>query len=216
LGLGVTLAIVVGAFSAYSVFFLHLIKVPTGAMQNTILPGDRIAATRMVREIKRGDIIIFKFPGDTRVQYISRVIGLPGGQIEFRDRKVYIDGNELPEKRVMVETPSSTLRDGKPLKEVSTEGEGSYRVFYEIEDDKSARDEVPPVPFGGGTAYRVPDRHYFVLGDNRDNSEDSRYWGTVARELITGKALFIYFSEEQNAFGEQGGIRWRRMFSRLK
>jgi signal peptidase I len=214
LGLAVTLAIVVAAFTAYSVFFLHLIKVPTGAMQNTILPGDRIAATRMVGEIKRGDIIIFKFPVDTRVQYVKRVIGLPGEQIEFRDRKVYIDGNELPEKRVSVKPQLAD--ESKPLKEISTEGEGSYRVFYQREDDDLTTDAVPPVPFGGGSPYQIPDRHYFVLGDNRDNSEDSRYWGTVPRDLVTGKAVFIYFSEEQNGFGEQGGIRWRRMFSRLK
>jgi len=214
LGLIIVLAIVVAAVSIYSILFLHFVKVPTGAMKNTILPGDRIAINKTLADIKRGDIITFKYPPDTSIQYIKRVIGLPGEQIEFRSRKVYIDGNELNEKRVWVKAQAAD--DAGPLKEVSTEGEGSYQVFYVREDDKSTGDEEPPVSFGGTAPYRIPDKHYFVLGDNRDNSEDSRYWGTVPRELITGKALFIYLSEERSGAGGQGGIRWRRMFSRVR
>jgi signal peptidase I len=202
----------------YSIFFLHFVSVPTAAMQNTILPGDRIAINRAVSEIKRGDIITFKYPGDATVQYIMRVIGLPGESIELRGDKVYIDDNELPEHRFLVEPPPS-LPDGKPLKEISSDGDGPYRVYYIREGDESRTDGNLGERFGRGAPYRIPERHYFVLGDNRDNSEDSRFWGTVPRDLITGKALAIYFSVEHRPFAEGGEgdtIRWRRIFTRVK
>jgi signal peptidase I len=218
LALMVPVVLAATAVIIYSIFFLHFVSVPTGAMQNTILPGDRVVTTRLVGEIKRGDVIIFKYPLDTSTQYIKRVIGLPGESIELRGSKVYIDGNELPEHRFLVEPPPR-LPDGKPLKEISSEGEGPYNVFYTRKDTEGETEPDLSMQYGSGSAYRIPERHYFVMGDNRDNSEDSRYWGTVARDLITGKALAIYFSVEHNIFAEgrdSDTIRWRRMFTRVK
>src|SRR5262245_10242938 len=102
LGLGALVAVVVAAVLIYAVLFLHFVVVPAGSMQNTIQPGDRIVTNRLVGEIKRGDIIIFGYPGNRTVQYMQRVVGLPGEDIEFRGNRVFIDGNELPERRVLV------------------------------------------------------------------------------------------------------------------
>jgi signal peptidase I len=198
----------------YSIFFLQFIRVPTEGMQNTILAGDRVVTTRLVGEIKRGDIVTFKYPGDTTVQYIKRVIGLPGESVEVRGYKVYIDGNELPEQRVWVNSTSPS--SGRPLKEISSEGEGSYQVYYARESDAERSLGSDSKRYGRGAPYRIPERHYYVLGDNRDNSEDSRFWGTVPRDLITGKAMIVYFSAEHDEAQDGGTIRWRRIFTRVK
>lgn len=205
------------AVPAYYFLFIQLVRVPTGSMANTIVPGDQmVVRKRAFGEIKRGDIIIFEFPKDPSVKYVSRVVGLPGEAIEIRDKVVYIDGNELPEERVTV-TPGYGGRFSA-LEELSSEGHGPYRVFYfsrgpETESllpTRGTEDE-----FGTSGPFRIPGGQYFVLGDNRDNSEDSRFWGTVTREAIRGKPSMIYWSSRVDESGEEQP-RWERVFRKLK
>src|SRR5436853_7262079 len=90
---------------SYRVFFIKMVRVPTGAMANTIVPGDCLVVKRLFGEVKRGDIIIFRYPSQPTIQYVSRVVGLPGETIQVRDTLVYINDREIPENRVFVKTP---------------------------------------------------------------------------------------------------------------
>ncbi len=204
------LAVILFAVGFYIVFFIRLVKVPTGSMKNTILPGDRVAVNIVFRQIERGDIVIFKFPMDPSVQFIQRVIGLPGESIRLRDKRVYINGNELSERRVSVERVLPD--DPSPMKELSADGGGSYSVLYNKADpgDLDLSDDL--IPYGIKEPFQIPEGSYFVMGDNRDNSLDSRFWGVVPRDSITGKAFLIYWSEDPL----DKKTRWDRTFSRLR
>jgi signal peptidase I len=157
-------------------------KIPTGSMENNLLIGDHLLVNKFVfgpgasgiertllpmRDIRRGDIVVFKYPDEPDRDFIKRVIGLPGDTLELRNKKVFVNGQPLDEPYVhFLETPSNA-------EEVT-----SFDV----------RERYGPV--------KVPDAQYFVMGDNRDNSQDSRYWGFLPREFIKGKALMIYWSYE--------------------
>jgi len=184
-------------------FIVQAFKIPTGSMENNLLIGDHLlvnkfvfAPTRTALEdtllpidpIRRGDIIVFKYPEEPERDFIKRVIGLPGDTLELRQKRVYINGTRLDEPYVHYLIPPDEESGG---------GEFDVRVQY------------GPVT--------VPAAHYFMMGDNRDNSQDSRYWGFMPQEYIKGKALFVYFSfgEDSGLAGLVGGIRWTRIFHQI-
>jgi len=142
-------------------FIVQTFWIPSGSMEPTLQVGDRIMAYKLfygIDKVKRGDIIIFKFPLDPKKDFVKRAIGLPGDVVEIRDKKVYINGKKLIEPYVI---HSDRWNVGFP------------------------RDEYGPV--------KVPPDSLFVLGDNRDSSEDSRYWGYVPKENIIGEVFLIYW-----------------------
>jgi signal peptidase I len=158
-------------------------KIPTGSMENNLLIGDHLLVNKFifgptplalgravlpVRLIRRGDIVVFKYPDEPDRDFIKRVIGLPGETIELRNKKVFVNGRPFDESYVHFLTPPSN-----DYQEVT-----SYDV----------RERFGPVT--------VPADQYFVMGDNRDNSQDSRYWGFLPRGHVKGKALMIYWSYE--------------------
>jgi len=158
-------------------------KIPTGSMENNLLIGDHLLvnkfvfgptplaigrATLPVRPIRRGDIVVFKYPEEPDRDFIKRVIGLPGETVELRNKKVYINGKPIDEPYVHFLTPPSS--------------------DYQEVTSSDVRERYGPVT--------VPDDRYFVMGDNRDNSQDSRYWGYLPRSYVKGKALLIYWSYE--------------------
>jgi len=160
-------------------------KSPTGSMENNLRCGDHLLVNRFdlgpattglerallpVSAIDRREIIVFKYPEDPDRDFIKRVIGLPGETVEVREKKVYINGKALDEPYVHFLQPPAAASE---LHEVT-----SFDV----------RERYGPVT--------VPPNHYFVMGDNRDNSQDSRYWGFLPRENVKGKALLIYWSYE--------------------
>jgi signal peptidase I len=213
-------------------FILQAVTVPTGSMQNTILVGDYLLVNKFIfspggkslpflpqREIQRGDIIVFKYPGNRvrpemdasrrppikpyQLNYVKRVIGLPGETVEFRNNQVFINGELLPEHRVIgdADDDQSALEthefeDRKP--------EDKWDVYYEDKTMEWVRQgrNLPrnnyefAVP---GKTMVVPENNFFVMGDSRDNSEDSRYWGFVPRELVIGRAMFVYWSCDRGA-----------------
>lgn len=198
------------AFGFYINLFMRIIRVPTGAMSNTIVPGDRLVVHRSVGTINRGDIIVFQYPGDA-AYYVARVVGLPGETIQVQGKIVLVNGRALDEQRVLVE-PEATPYE--PLKEISSDGNGPYRVFYvrhAVENDEVGEDNGGE--FATGSPFRLPKDSYFVLGDNRDNSNDSRYRGAVPHNLIWGKPLFIYYSESESPSRE---FRADRMFKKVQ
>ena len=211
-------------------FILQAVTVPTGSMQNTILVGDYLLVNKFIftpgghelpflpqRAIERGDIIVFKYPGNKvhpendssrklvpyQINYVKRVIGLPGETIEFRDNQVFINGQLLPEHRLIGDADDNISALAVSEFEERRDGE-NYNVYY----SKDTMDAVKAgqklsrrgYEFGVvGKTMKVPDNQFFVMGDSRDNSEDSRYWGFVPRELIIGRAMFVYWSCDRGA-----------------
>jgi signal peptidase I len=166
-------------------FVVQAFKIPTGSMEENLLIGDHLLVNKFVMgptatnlertllpsgTIKRGDIVVFKYPVEPDRDFIKRVIGLPGESIEVKEKKVYINGQKLDEPYVHFLQPPTTDAE-----------------FQEV-TSFDVRERYGPVT--------VPPNQYFVMGDNRDNSQDSRYWGFLPREYVKGKALLIYWSYE--------------------
>jgi signal peptidase I len=155
-------------------------NIPSGSMEDTLMTGDFILGNKFIygakipllpvhlpaiEDPKPGDIVIFKFPRNPEVNYIKRCIAGPGQTVEIKNKLVYVDG-------VLVHDPADSKHtDSRVKPENSLEG---------------VRDNFGPVI--------VPDGHYFMLGDNRDNSYDSRFWGFVPRSYIMGEAMVVHFS----------------------
>ena len=166
-------------------FIVQAFKIPTGSMENNLLIGDHLLVNKFVfgpsetglerallpmGTVKRLDVVVFKYPEEPERDFIKRVIGLPGETVELRAKKVYINGRALEEPYVhFLEEP----RHNAELSEVTS---------------SDVRENYGPVT--------VPPNQYFMMGDNRDNSADSRYWGFMPRDYVKGKALLIYWSYE--------------------
>ena len=166
-------------------FVAQAYNIPSGSMKPTLLVGDFILVNKLVYRVsepQRGDIVVFKYPIDPNIDFIKRIIALPGEEVEVRNNQVFINGKPLP----LIEVGRGEESGVRKViyEEVLPEGKKHKVQFYE-DFPFSKRDFGPVV---------VPPNHYFVMGDNRDNSEDSRYWGFVPRENIVGKAFVIYFS----------------------
>ncbi len=205
-------------------FVVQAFKIPTGSMEENLLIGDHLLVNKFVfgptanglerallpvKAIRRGDVIVFKYPEEPDRDFIKRVVGLPGETLELREKKVYINGQPLNEPYVHFLQPPSASPE---LAETT-----SFDV----------RERYGPVT--------VPAGQYFVMGDNRDNSQDSRYWGFLPRDYVKGKALVIYWSyradradyEEDGAGAALRGMgsvfvhfftrtRWDRMFHQIR
>lgn len=211
-------------------FILQAVTVPTGSMQNTILIGDYLIVNKFIfnpggnplpllpmRDIERGDIIVFKYPGNAanpesdrrngytkyQLNYVKRVIGLPGETVEFRDNQVYINGQPLPEHRIIGDSDDNvsalTTKEFEPR-----EPDDKWSVYYH-EDTMSAVQSGRKLPSRGynfavqGKPMVVPPNSFFAMGDARDDSDDGRGWGFVPRELIIGRAMFVYWSCDRSA-----------------
>ncbi len=168
--------------------------IPTGSMEDTLLIGDHLLVDKLAyapegplsrfilpyQPIRRGDIIVFRYPVDVTQAYVKRVVGVPGDRIRIEDKEVYHNGVKITEPYVYHKTDYiDSYRDNFP-------GEPNARIEEPAQEmlEKSV----------SGSEVVVPPGCYFVMGDNRDSSFDSRYWGFVPRENIMGKPLIIYWS----------------------
>jgi signal peptidase I len=202
-------------------FIVQAVKVPTGSMQNTITIGDHLLVNKFIfapgestlllpqREIKRGDIIVFKYPGnrydprrderpDNRpivTNYVKRVIGLPGDRIRMDGKNVIVNGKALPEHQIEA-IDNNDKGPLKIIKDPPRKPGDLYDVYYSPD---FVEEDYPIFKFeGDGREVVIPDGKYFVMGDNRNNSEDSRYWGFVPRELVIGRAMFVYWAYDES------------------
>ena len=230
-------------------FIVQAVKVPTGSMQNTITIGDHLLVNKFIfapgesapilpqREILRGDIIVFKYPGNIYdpssdyerpdnkpivTNYVKRVIGLPGDTLRLEGRTVFVNGQPLPEHQI--EAIDHNRKDPLEIRNAPPRKSGeTYDVYYSpdfVDDDypifhheKNGKEDEIVVPAG----------KYFVMGDNRNNSQDSRYWGFVPREYVIGRAMFVYWSYDESASQEGNPIilffkntRWSRTGTLVK
>jgi signal peptidase I len=179
-------------------FVFQAFKIPTGSMKPNLLVGDHLIVNKFIfaptasplerallpmRPIRRGDIIVFKFPEEPERDFIKRVIGLPGETLELKNETVLINGQPLTE-------------------------EYAHYLFPPAVDDDIRRKYGPVT---------VPAGHFFMMGDNRDDSQDGRFWGFLPQSYVKGRALFIYWSFDVPDDGSGGGFapRWGRLFHQI-
>jgi len=201
--------IAVSAFFPLLLIFVQAFVMPTGSMEDTMLIGDHILVQRFpAPHPVRGDIVVFKYPVDPTQTFVKRVIGIGGDRIKISDKTLYRNGVLLQEPYAVHKTDYvDSYRDNFP-------GEPNVSV------DKRAFDMLTNHVVNGEVV--VPEGAYFVLGDNRDSSLDSRYWGFVSAADLLGKPLLIYESEDRQPNLLQsdhpfqlGRIRWDRFFRLL-
>ncbi len=185
-------------------FIVQAFKIPSGSMEPSLLVGDHILVNKFVyapaflsaesllprRPVERGDVVVFKYPQDPSRDFIKRCVALPGDVVGVRDKQLYINGRFVDD-RAYVEHRDPRTYPRTPL----------------LPESLRRRDNLGP--------YSVPAGHYFCLGDNRDNSNDSRFWGPVPASYVKGRALIIYWSfpapEEDEAAGAALAARWRQL-----
>ena len=201
-------------------FLYQPFNIPSGSMKETLLIGDYLFVSKLSygysrysfynlvpfsgrifpSEPKRGDVIVFKLPRDNSTDYIKRLIGLPGDEIAVRGGVLFINGKEVPRRRI---GPFVTREDAGPARPIPAFEETLPNgVKYTVLDSEANG------PFDNVGPYKVPAEHYFMMGDNRDNSTDSRAsWGVgyVPFENLIGRAEIIFFSA---AVDEPGAFRW--------
>ena len=176
-------------------FVFQAFKIPTGSMKPNLLVGDHLLVNKFIyapvasslertllpmHTIARGDVVVFKYPVEPDRDFIKRVIGLPGDTLELRNQTIFINGMPLAEPYTHYLFPPA---DGEA-------------------DASDLRRAFGPVS--------VPAGHYFMMGDNRDDSQDSRYWGFLPADYVKGRALFIYWSFEtpEDGSAPPGGLLW--------
>ena len=196
-------------------FIVEPFRIPSGSMMPTLLIGDFILVNKYHYGIRlpvlnlkiipnktpeRGDIVVFRYPLDPKIPFIKRVVGLPGDHVAYYDKTLYINGKPMLQTELETDmgTGAGKIRDGISRR-IEDLGPGRHNILMDMA--VSSRD------FEG----IVPEGHYFVLGDNRDNSKDSRYWGYVPDANLVGRAFLIWMNWD---IGNKG-IAWDRIGTML-
>lgn len=204
-------------FLVVRTFLVEAFKIPTGSMENTLLVGDFLLVNKAVYGSElpiarmrvpgisrptRGEVVVFHPPHDPSKNYVKRIVGLPGDTLAMRDKVLYVNGEAQDEPYVR-----HVDQFGDPI-DSRMEWQRAYLV-----SGKRARHRFAPSRDNWGPIV-VPDGKFFALGDNRDNSEDSRYWGFVDVQAIRGRPMFVYYSFDRDPlhpFSWITDIRWRRI-----
>lgn len=217
-----SIVVAVGVALAVRTFAVEPFKIPSGSMIPTLLVGDylfvnkfayghRVPYTRervfMHQGPERGDIAVFEFPQDPRKDYIKRIVGIPGDRIAYHNKRLHLNGKPIAYEE---QGPFSYVNEhdvsvaSERLIEVLPGAMAAHAVSHPI--------LVRPQAHAGPVETTVPEGHYFVMGDNRDNSNDSRYWGFVPAYRLVGKALVIFWSWDH----QEGQLRWERLGQEVK
>jgi len=181
-------------------FVVEPFKIPSGSMMPTLIAGDFIVVNKFTYGIRlpvwnktliklgkpnRGDVFVFHYPKDPSIDYIKRVIGLPGDEIRYENKELFINGK--PVNSILYQKYSYVLNGNEMI---------DAKEFIETLDDLGHSILVHNIP-SESYKFNVPEGNYFAMGDNRDNSSDSRVWGFVPDELLVGKAFFIWLNFSQ-------------------
>lgn len=178
-------------------FVVEPFRIPSGSMMPTLLAGDFILVNKFAFGVRlpvintkiidsgspeRGDVAVFRYPEDPSVAFIKRIVGLPGDRLQYRNKKIFINGEPVPQ----IDLPDNDegAVDGYDLRLERLGGDG-HRILVREDPHRMPWDYVD---------YEIPSGHYFVMGDNRDNSRDSRVWGLLPEENLIGKAFFIWLN----------------------
>ncbi|HEY9050569.1 MAG TPA: signal peptidase I [Gammaproteobacteria bacterium] len=190
-------------------FLVEPFRIPTGSMIPSLYIGDFILVNKFaygirlpvlnskiidIEDPQRGDVVVFRYPRDPSVDYIKRVIGLPGDHVAYYNKVLYVNGKPIKRKFVS-----------------QYAGPGEEHANEYIEDLEGLQHAMLLTPGKSGldAEYIVPEGHYFMMGDNRDNSNDSRYWGVVADKYLVGRAFMIWMNWDS-------GVRWDRIGTFIK
>lgn len=211
------LIIAVALFAVVRTIGVEAFKIPSGSMEQTLRVGDFLLVNKAIYGAQipftpwrlpafahpaRGDVIVFRFPKDPSKTFVKRLIGLPGDTVAMRNGRVWLDGVAEPEPYVLRTEPG-----------VDPGGEEfGWQRSYLVQRAEASSGYHPSRNNWGPLV--VPSKSYFVLGDNRDNSYDSRYWGFVADSLVEGQPLFVYYSYRRSVtdrFPWLTDVRWGRI-----
>ena len=202
-------------------FLFEPFKIPSGSMVPTLMVGDLILVNKFhygVRlpvlnkkiianhDPKRGDVMVFRYPVDPRVDYIKRVVGIPGDEVAYLNQKLSINGQPVPTQALGEFYDEDSMRYAPMFSELL--GSVEHRILVDPRRPAYFGSDQKSFPFSENCRYqpegvvcKVPPGHYFMMGDNRDNSQDSRFWGFVPDENIVGRAFFVWMN-----FGNLGRI----------
>lgn len=201
-------------------FLFEPFKIPSGSMIPTLEVGDLILVNKFHYGVrlpvinkkiidnhspKRGDVVVFRYPLDTRIDYIKRVVGVPGDVVSYGHHQLKLNGQPVPL------TPQGDGYDDERIRYMDVFSEKLGEVEHRIQHEKGPGQSFHPITVfphreacsysAEGVTCTVPPGHFFVMGDNRDNSQDSRYWGFVPEDNLVGRAFFIWMN-----FGNLGRI----------
>jgi len=196
-------------------FLFEPFKIPSGSMIPTLMINDLILVNKFHYGVRlpvlntkifdnhspeRGDVMVFRYPPKPSLDYIKRVVGLPGDEVAYLNKKLSVNGKPLDKTALPEFFDEDALRYTKQYQEVAADGQRKYRILNE-DDRPSFVQATEDFPFrencrysSEGVVCKVPPGHYFMMGDNRDNSLDSRFWGFVPEKNIVGKAFFVWMN----------------------
>jgi len=198
-------------------FVVEPFRIPSGSMLPSLYIGDFILVSKSSYGIrlplvnqkilsigtpKRGDVMVFRYPHDEKTNFIKRVVGLPGDIVDYKNKRLRINGNVVDIQKVDREDTEQGTRLSHQVGEyIESLGKSSHGIL--IDASRRSRDMM---------RITVPPDHFFVMGDNRDHSNDSRFWGFVPEENIVGRAFFVWFSWDSVG---GGGVNWPRIGNRI-
>lgn len=200
-------------------FVFEPFKIPSGSMIPTLLIGDFIAVSKFSYGLRvpvinrriietgspeRGDVMVFRFPEDPRINYIKRVVGLPGDEVTYRNKVLFVNGDPIPQDAIGPFVGEGLNRNPpgrQPQMRLETLGETPHQIMI-----------FPDRPERGSRTWTVPEGHYFVLGDNRDQSLDSRNWNFVPEDNLVGRAVRVWMHWDCS----RGCVVWNRIGQRIE